>query len=116
MKGETMSTKRTRKSSTRHTERNRENKLINMAMNLAEEKLKDGTASSQLITHFLKLATVREQLEIEKLRSDLEVDRAKIKDMESKQDIKKLFTEAIEAMNLYGGAPEERDSYEDYDE
>lgn len=103
MKDETSRDKRTRKSGARKNARNRENQLISMALDLAEEKLKSGTASSQLITHFLKLGTVREQLENEKLRSDLEVAKAKILDIQSKQNIKELYEKAINAMNIYGG-------------
>ena len=103
MKTETSTEKRVRKSGQRKNTRNKENQLISMAMDLAEEKLKNGTASSQLITHFLKLGTVREQLENEKLRSDLEVAKAKILDIQSRQDIKELYEKAINAMNIYGG-------------
>lgn len=117
MKGETNREKMVRKSGKRKNPRNRENQLISMALDLAEEKLKSGTASSQLITHFLKLGTVREQLENEKLRSDLEVAKAKILDIQSKQDVKALYEEAINAMNIYGGtvnrsSSEEVDDYE----
>lgn len=103
MKDEVSRDKRSRKSGARKNARNRENQLISMALDLAEEKLKSGTASSQLITHFLKLGTVREQLENEKLRSDLEVAKAKILDIQSRQDVKELYEKAINAMNIYGG-------------
>ena len=55
----------------------RENQLINMAVDLAEQQLRDGTASSQVITHFLKLGTMKEQLEREKLMKENELLRAR---------------------------------------
>lgn len=116
MKGETITNKRVRKSGVRHNPRNKENQLISIAMDLAEEKLKNGTASSQLITHFLKLGTVREQLENEKLRSDLEVAKAKITDIQSRQDIKELYNKAIEAMNIYSGSKIRQDDEEEEDD
>lgn len=116
MKGEESTSKRVRKSGTRKNVRNKENQLISMAMDLAEEKLKNGTASSQLITHFLKLGTVKEQLENEKLKSDLEVAKAKIMDIQSRQDIKELYTKAIEAMNIYSGTVKKTQGGDEDDE
>lgn len=84
-----------------------ENQLINLAFKEAAKRLLDGTASSQLITHFLKLATVKEQLEIEKLRSDLRVADAKIENMQSQQDTKELFEKAVKAMKRYSGEEDE---------
>lgn len=81
----------------------RENELINLAVTLAEQKLRDGTAPAQIITHFLKLATVREQLENEKLRSDLEVAKAKIKQIDSQQGLQIIYENAIAAMKNYSG-------------
>lgn len=80
-----------------------ENSLISMAMKLAEEKLRDGTASSQLICHFLKLATEREKLENEKLKSYLKVSEAKIKRLESMTSSSELYEEAIKAFRNYSG-------------
>lgn len=79
--------------------------LINLAFSLAEKKLKDGTASSQVITHFLELATERERLQNEKLMSDLRVADAKIKHMESQSTTEELYTKAIEAFRSYSGTP-----------
>lgn len=79
--------------------------LINLAFSLAEKKLKDGTASSQVITHFLELATERERLQNEKLMSDLKVADAKIKHMESQSTTEELYTRAIKAFRSYSGTP-----------
>lgn len=93
----------------------RENQLINLAVNLAEEKLKNGTASSQIITTLLQLATTKYQLENEKLRSELRVAEAKIKSLEAQETSKDLYAEAIMAFKQYSGLEddEEFDNYEE---
>lgn len=93
------------------TPRANERKLINLAMKLAEKQLRDGTASAQVISHFLRLATVKEELELERIRSDISVAKAKEKQMESASEIKKMFEDAINAMKSYG-PPERGDEYE----
>lgn len=106
-------TKTTKKLSPRITAEGRESQLVNLAMGLAKEKLIDGTASSQLITHFLKLGTEKYSLEIEKLRSDLEVANAKIKQMENETVLITLYENVINAMKLYTGQPIE-ESHDEY--
>ena len=81
----------------------REKQLISLAMDAAEEQLLNGTASSQVITHFLKLATVREQLEREKLEEENKLLKAKTKAYESADEIKVLYSEALNAMRAYNG-------------
>lgn len=88
------------------TVKGRENELINMAVKLAEKKLKDGTAPSQIIVHFLKLATERERLENEKLRSDLKVAEAKVEKMKSETYGEEMYERAIQAMRRYQGNSE----------
>lgn len=83
------------------TPQENERRLINLAMQLAEKKLAEGSASSQLICHFLKLATTKEELELEKLRSDIRVADAKEKQLQSYEDIKSLLTGAMDAMKSY---------------
>lgn len=82
----------------------REQYLINLSLNLVEQRLLDGTASSQETTHFLKLASRREQKELEKLEKDIELANSKIKSMESLQSAEKLFSDAIDAFQMYSGA------------
>jgi hypothetical protein len=82
----------------------RENQMIALAEKLAEEQLRNGTASSQIITHYLKLATVREQLEKENLKEDIKLKKAKTDAIESAQKMEELYAEAIKAMSMYGGA------------
>lgn len=93
----------------------RENQLINLAVNLAEEKLRNGTASSQIINTLLQLATTKHQLENEKLRSDLRVAEAKIKSLEAQETSKDLYAEAIAAFKQYSGV-EDEEEFDDYDE
>ena len=81
----------------------RENQLIALAVDLAEQQLRDGTASSQVIAHFLKLGSSRADLEKEKLRAENEVLRAKAKAIESGEEMKALYDDAIKAMRNYAG-------------
>ena len=82
---------------------NREKQLIALAYDRAEERLLDGTATSQEIVHFLKLGSLRAELENEKLKSENEVLRAKAKTIESVEETKVLIEEAIKAMRNYSG-------------
>lgn len=79
----------------------RENQLISLAVDLAEKQLIEGTASSQVITHYLKLATVKEQLEREKLAKENELLRAKTEAIQSAQRVEELYANALEAMRSY---------------
>lgn len=88
----------------------RENQMIASAMDLAEKQLREGTASSQVITHFLKLATSKAELEKEKLARENELLRAKTESLQSSQRIEELYESAIKAMQRYGGHGDE-----DYD-
>lgn len=81
----------------------RELQLINLAVNLAEQQLRDGTASSQVITHFLKLGTTRAELEKEKLMKENKLMDAKTKAIESGEEMKALYDNAIKAMRNYAG-------------
>lgn len=81
----------------------RENQLIALAVDAAEQQLRDGTASSQVITHFLKQGTVREELEREKLKSDNLLLQAKIEAIASGKRVEELYAEALDAMRSYAG-------------
>ena len=81
----------------------REGQLVSLAINLAEEQLRNGTASSQVITHYLKLGSTKEKLEREKLERENELLRAKAKALESQEKTEELYREAIKAMKLYSG-------------
>lgn len=80
-----------------------------MAMDKAEEKLRDGTASSQLICHFLKLGSSREAKEQEFLDSRNRNLEAKTEAIHSAARIEELYQEAIDAMRLYNGKQNEED-------
>ena len=81
----------------------RENQCISLAVDLAEQQLRDGTASSQVIAHFLKLGSTRASLEKEKLARENELLRAKTESLESEKRVEALYEEAINAMRSYSG-------------
>ena len=81
----------------------RENQMISLAVDLAEQQLRDGTASSQVITHFLKLGTTKAELEKEKLKEENKLLRARTESLESAKDTKILYEEALKAMRNYAG-------------
>lgn len=81
----------------------RENQLIALAYDLVEQRLRDGTASSQETTHFLKMGSPKIQLEMERLREENKLLNAKTEAIESAKDIKVLYEEAITAMRRYTG-------------
>jgi hypothetical protein len=79
----------------------REKQMISLAVNLAEKQLLDGTASAQVITHYLKLATEKERLEIKKLEEENRLLKAKTKAVDSMDETKRMYEEALEAMKRY---------------
>lgn len=81
----------------------RENQLISLAVDLAEQQLRDGTASSQVISHYLKLGSTRASLEKEKLERENELLRAKTENLESSKRIEELYKDALDAMKKYSG-------------
>lgn len=81
----------------------RENQLVGMAVDLAEKQLAEGTASSQVITHYLKLGSTRERLEQERLRKENILLDAKAEAMATGARIEELYDNAIKAMRTYGG-------------
>lgn len=91
------------------TPEERENQLVSLAFDRAERQLRDGTASAQVITHFLKLGTVKNEIELEKLRRENELLSAKTSAIEATKNMEKVYAEAIEAMKEYrGGSDEQR--------
>lgn len=85
------------------TPEGRENQLISMAIDEAERQIKAGEASAQVITHFLKLGSSREQLEQQRLAAEVRLQEAKIQALKDAAKIEALYTEAIAAMRDYGG-------------
>lgn len=82
----------------------RENQLIALAVDLAEKQLREGTASSQVVTHYLKLGSTKERIEQEILQHQKELIKAKTESIRSAADIKELYTNALNAMRTYSGA------------
>lgn len=80
----------------------RENQLIGLAVNLAEQQLAEGTASPSVITHYLKLGTTRERLEKEKLEKENKLLTAKTEALASAKRVEELYSQALDAMKNYG--------------
>lgn len=93
----------------------RENQLISLATDLAEQQIVQGTASAQVITHFLKLGTTREQLEQEKIRHENMLLSARREQIASQARIEELYGEALSAFKIYRGEPDDTPEYDDYD-
>lgn len=81
----------------------RENQMISLAFDLAEKRLLNGTATSQEVTHFLKLASSKERLEKEMLTQQVELVKAKTEAIRAAEDIKELYMNALDAMRTYSG-------------
>ena len=97
------------------TPEERENQMISYAMDLVEQRLLDGTASSQETTHFLKLAAQKEksQLEKEKLSNENKLLQAKTEDLQRQKSSEEFYGQVLAAIRNYNGQGES-DEYEDY--
>ena len=85
------------------TPEGRENEMVSAAIDLAEKQIRNGSASSQVITHFLKLGSTREQLEQQRLKHENELTRVRIEAIESQKRVEELYMEALQAMRSYSG-------------
>lgn len=85
------------------TPESRENQLIALSVDLAEKQLREGTASSQVITHFLKLGSTKNQLELEKIRHENALLEAKTQSIQSAKRVEELYENALNAMKDYSG-------------
>lgn len=90
----------------------REMELAASAYDLAEEQIQSGTASSQVITHFLKAGSSRERLEQERIRHEVELMEVKKEQLEGQKRIETLYVDALEAMRGYSGLGSGQDSIE----
>ena len=81
----------------------RENQMISLAVDLAEKQLMEGTASSQVITHYLKLGSTKERLEKEKLEEENKLLKARTEALQSAKRVEELYANAIAAMKRYSG-------------
>ncbi len=91
----------------------RENQLISLAVDLAEKQLLDGTASSQVITHYLKLGSTKERIEQEILKEQKKLITAKTEALQSAKKIEALYADAIAAMRRYSGNGGQQEEFED---
>lgn len=98
------------------TEEGRENQLITLAIDLAERQLSDGTASSQVITHYLKLGSTRERLEQERILKENELLKSKVDMLASAKRVEELYSAALDAMRSYAGREVAEVNYYDEDE
>ena len=94
------------------TPEGRENQLIALAVNLAEKQLMEGTASAQVITHYLKLGSTKERMEREMMKEQIKLLTAKTEALKSAKHVEELYAEAMSAFRRYSG----QDSYEDLKE
>lgn len=85
------------------TPEGREKQLISLAIDVAEQQLRDGTASSQVITHFLKLGSSTEKLEQELKEKQKELMEAKTQNLKSMERMEQMYLEAMEAFRGYSG-------------
>lgn len=88
------------------TPESRENQMIALAMDVVEERLRNGTASSQETTHFLKLGSIKEKRELALLEQELELKKAKTEAIQSAKRVEELYSKALKAMKSYTGAEE----------
>ena len=103
-KAKTIASSSSRKGRPALTPEARENQMIALAVDLAEQQLLDGTATSQVITHYLKLGSTKERLEKEKLERENELLRARTESLQSMKHIEELYTNALKAMRKYSGS------------
>lgn len=93
------------------TPEGRENQLISLAVDLAESQLRDGTASSQVISHFLKLGSTSARIEKEILLKQKDLITAKTESLQSNKRVEELYIDAISAMKNYSGQGDEDNEY-----
>ena len=98
------------------TPESREDQLVALAINLAEKQLLEGTASAQVISHFLKIGSTKERIEKEILEEQKDLIKAKTEALKSEKRVEELYEEALNAMRRYSGqvVDEEREEEEDY--
>lgn len=87
----------------------RENQLISLAVDLAEKQLREGTASSQVITHYLKLGSTKERIEKEILEKQKDLIDAKTQNLKSMERQEQMYAEALKAFRGYSGHEDEED-------
>ena len=92
---------------TASTPEGRENEMIMLAYQEVERRIRDHTATSQELCHFLKMGSEKERLEREKLEVEMELQRVRADSIESGKHMEELYNNAIDAMKLYSGVEED---------
>lgn len=87
----------------------RENQLISLAIDLAEKQLANGTASSQVISHYLKIGSTKERIEKEILEKQKDLIIAKTEAMKSAKKVEELYANALDAMRSYSGSTKDEE-------
>lgn len=82
-----------------------ENRLINKAYKAVERRIDSGEATAAELVHFIKEGSLRQQYELEKLKKENELLRAKTEMIASQKEVKELYAEAITAFRRYSGMP-----------
>ena len=98
------------------TPEDKEDELILLATNLAAERLRDGTASNQLIAELIRLGTTKERLQKEKLRRENEMLRAKTEAIEAQKHTDEMYKKALDAMRSYAGFGNIEDEFDEYED
>lgn len=83
-----------------------ENRLINKAYKAVEKRIDSGEATAAELVHFLRQGSIREQLELEKMKKENKLLEAKTESIASQKEVKELYTEAISAFRRYSGIPQ----------
>jgi hypothetical protein len=91
----------------------KENQLLGLATDLAEQHLREGTASSQLLTQILKQSSPRETLERQRLQAEVKLLEARVEALSQAGRMEELYSEAIRAMRSYSGQEDPDDQYYD---
>lgn len=111
-----MNTTHSDKKNRNHADRTpegRENRLISMALDLAEERLRNGTATAQEVVHFLKLGSEKSRVEVEKLELEKKLVEAKTENLKAQRDMATMFNNAMAAMKRYRGEEDDSDEFND---
>ena len=98
------------------TPEGRENRLISLAMDLVEARMREGTASAQEVTHFLKLGSIKSRTEVEKLELEKQLVEAKTENIRAQKEMTEMYSQAVAAMSKYRGAPDNEEDDDDYED
>jgi len=85
------------------TQEDMESQAIAASMRLAYQQILDGTASQQVIVHFLRAGSQKQKEELEKLRDEKALLQAKVKNLESQEQSERMYRDAIRAFQSYSG-------------